>query len=197
MQSHLLAMVLLTSSQVRGVERPQPAPPPVRHIAAIHVRMGAEDRAVTLEMSAQAAQGGEEDDQPPALPVMPIRLTALEKDNFDRWLFAREPSERARQEHLKEVLDAKITRAASEHKLTESQRAKLRLAGRGDIKRFFDLVQKRRDDFEIERKDFRTGIAALRRLDELSSSYREGPFDSGSLFAKTLHKINTDRKAVR
>ena len=150
-------------------------------------------------MSEQTAEAGEEDDQLPALPVMPVRITmtALQRENFDRFLFDREPTERARQEHLKGVLDAKIARAASEHKLTDSQRAKLGLAGRGDIKRFFDLVQKRRDDFEIERKEFRTGIAALRRLDGLSTTFREGPFGSDSLFEKTLHKINADRKGVR
>jgi hypothetical protein len=43
-------------------------------------------------------------------------------------------------------------------------------------------------------KTFDTGLAALRRLDEISPSYREGPFGSGSLFAKTLQKINNDRK---
>ena len=81
------------------------------------------------------------------------------------------------------------------YKLTDPQVAKLRLAGRGDIKRFFDEVRNRRDEFEIARKTFNSGLAALRRLDELSPSYREGPFGSGSLFAKTLQKINSDRKA--
>ena len=76
-------------------------------------------------------------------------------------------------------------------------RAKLRLAGRGDIKRFFDEVQRRRDDFESDRKTFKTGLPALRRLDELSPTYRHGPFGVGSLFAKTLQKINNDQKAGR
>jgi hypothetical protein len=149
-------------------------------------------------MPAQAAQAGDDDDPPPAQVVMPIRprMMVLDRDNFDRWLFAQEQSEPARQEHLNDALDARINLAVREHTLTPSQRAKLRLAGRGDIKRFFDHVQQRRDEFEIARKDFNIGLAALRRLDELSPIYRDGPFGAGSLFAKTLHKINNDRKAV-
>jgi hypothetical protein len=192
MQIQLVAMLILTLlTQLIGDERARPAAVQVR---AIQIRMGEESRRLTLETPAQA---DEDDDQPPARPVMPIRIEsmALDRDNFDRWLFSLELSERARQEHLKEILDAKIGLAASAHALTDRQRAKLRLAGRGDIKRFFDEVQKRRDLFEIDRKDFRTGLAALRRLDELSPIYREGPFGAGSLFAKTLHKINNDRKA--
>jgi hypothetical protein len=49
----------------------------------------------------------------------------------------------------------------------------------------------------MERKTFRTGLNALRRLGELSPIYRDGPFGSGSLFAKTLFKINDDLKVGR
>jgi len=150
-------------------------------------------------MPAHAGPAGEdeEDDPHPALPVMHLNLgtAVVERDNFDRWLFGQELSERARQEYLKGILDAKINLAARAQELTDPQRAKLRLAGRGDIKRFFDEVQKRRDDFEIHRMNFNTGLRALQRLDALSTRYREGPFGDGSLFAKTLNRINNDRTA--
>ncbi len=199
MQSQLVAMLILTSStQIRGDERPQPQPPPVRSITTIRFRAaaGGEAHELTLEMPAPAA---EDDDQPPARPVMRLDLNnaMLERENFDRWLFPHDQSQYARDEHLKELLDAKIDLAALTHTLTGPQRAKLRLAGRGDIKRFFDEVQMRRDEFEIDRKTFNTGLAALRRLDDLSPTYRVGPFGAGSLFAKTLHKINNDRKTGR
>jgi hypothetical protein len=79
--------------------------------------------------------------------------------------------------------------------LTEADRAKLRVAGRGDIKRFFDQVEDRRRDFEVDRRPFKTGLVALRRLEPLSRLYQDGPFGDSSLFAKTLRKINDDRKA--
>jgi hypothetical protein len=199
MQCQLVVMLILTSStQVRGDDRARPEPQLARQLTGIHIQIAGKTRELTLEMPAQAAQAGDDEDPPPAQPVMPlhIRMLVLDRDNFDRWLFAHEQSERARQEHLNELLDAKIDLTAKAHTLTPSQRAKLRLAGRGDIKRFFDHVQTRRDAFEIDRKDFNTGLAALRRLDELSPAYRDGPFGVGSLFAKMLQKINNDRKAV-
>jgi hypothetical protein len=85
-------------------------------------------------------------------------------------------------------------RDAQEHKLTDRQRAKLKLAGRGDIKRFFDRVEESRIDFEVQRQTFRTGRTALLRLDPLLQVYREGPFGDGSLFAKTLRRISDDPK---
>jgi hypothetical protein len=133
MQIQLVAMLILTSSaQVRGDQRPIPEPPRAQHVTTIHLMTRGQSHELTLEMP------------------------ALGRGNFDRWLFAREPSERARQEHLTDILDAKINIAATAHHLTDRERAKLRLAGRGDIKRFFDEVQKRRDDFEIERREFVT-----------------------------------------
>jgi hypothetical protein len=197
MQSQLVAMLILTSStQIRGDERPQPKPPPARLVTAIHLRGAAgETHELTLEFPAQA---GDDDDQPPARPVMlDLNNAMLERENFDRWLFPHELSERARADHLKEILDARIVVVAQANKLTDRERAKLRLAGRGDIKRFFDEVQKRKDRFEIDRKSFNDGLATLRRLDELSPTYRDGPFGPDSLFVKTLHKIRNDRNTGR
>ena len=119
----------------------------------------------------------------------------VERENFERWLFADEQTEGARQSHLDDLLRAKIENAYREHNLTWPQRAKLQLAGRGDIKRFFDQVADKRNAFEIERKTFDTGLAALRRLDPLVQIYQQGPFGDGSLFAKTLHRITDDQKA--
>ncbi len=197
MQTQLVMMLILTSTaQLRADERPRPEPPLVLPVTTIHVRTAGETHELTLEMPAPDDEG---DDPPPAQPVGRFNwnMAMLDRDNFDRWLFPHEQSETARQEHLRDILDAKIGVAASAHKLTDLERAKLRLAGRGDIKRFFDEVQKRKDQFETDRKNFNTGLEALRRLDALSPTYRDGPFGPGSLFAKTLHKIDNDRKTGR
>jgi hypothetical protein len=82
------------------------------------------------------------------------------------------------------------------HHLTESKRAKLRLAGRGDIKRFFDQVEDRRQQFETDRQSFRTGLADLQRLEPLTQVYRDGPFGDGSLSAKTLSRFHNDQEAA-
>jgi hypothetical protein len=194
MQTQLVMMLFLTSSaQLRADDGPRPEHTRVWPVTTIHLRTAGEIHELTLEMP---PPDGEGDDPPLAQPVGRLNLNTamLVRVNFDRWLFPHEQSETARHDHLKEILDARIVVVAQANKLTDRERAKLRLAGRGDIKRFFDEVQKRKDQFEIDRKSFNTGLATLRRLDELSPTYRDGPFGPGSLFAKTLHKINSERK---
>lgn len=125
-------------------------------------------------------------------PVGRIDLNAavVDPENFDRWLFGDEQSDGERKRHLENLLRARIEVVVW---LTESQRSKLRLAGRGDIKRFFDEVEDRRSRFEIDRRRFKTGRAALMQLDRLSQTYEKGPFGDGSLFAKTLQRIQGRR----
>ena len=65
-----------------------------------------------------------------------IQAAVVERENFDNWLFADEPTEEARSRHLDRILRARVEAAAREHMLTDAERAKLRLAGKGDIKRF-------------------------------------------------------------
>jgi hypothetical protein len=123
-----------------------------------------------------------------------LKTTVVERANFDRWLFDDGRSEQGRQRHLEDILDAKVEIAGLVYKLNGPQREKLRVAGRGDIKRFFDQVADRRREFEIERRSFQTGRAALARLAPLSQTYQLGPFGAGSLFTKTLRKINDERE---
>jgi hypothetical protein len=199
MKNHLLAMLILTSwTQERAGEGPLPAPPRVRHAATIGLMVDGNGRRITLEMPVQPTEDAEADDHLPAQPVMRINIktAVLERENFDRWLFNGGQSEETCLRHFDDILHAKVEMATGKHKLTDPQRAKLRLAGRGDIKRFFDQVQDRRTAFEVERQSVNSGLAALRRLDELSRLCRVGPFGDGSLFVKTLHRINDDQEAA-
>ena len=195
MQTQLVMMLILASTaQLKADDKSRPEHLRVWPVTTIHFRTAGEVHELTLEMP---APDGEDDEPPPAQPPIGgfnLNRAMLVSDNFDRWLFPRELSERARVDRLKEILDARIVDVAQANKLTDHECAKLRLAGRGDIKRFFDEVQKRKDQFEIDRKSFNTGLATLRRLDELSPTYRDGPFGPGSLFVKTLHKIRNDRQ---
>ena len=194
MPYRLFAMLTLASwAQVTGDQRMLPESPPPFH--AVHVLIGSYQppRAVTIERPAPP------DDDPPLARLdllITNDLVAVERENFDRWLFNDSgQGKAARLRHLERILQAKLDVAVRSHHLTAPQRLKLRVAGRGDIKRFFDQVENRRNDFEIQRRRFNSGIAALCRLQPLSQLYREGPFGDGSLFAKMLHKINDDRKA--
>jgi hypothetical protein len=199
MKLRLLAMLILASwARVKGDETLRPEPSGQTIVVGVGGTVGGKQqiRQITLTMPAPPARDDEEDVHPPAWPGgrLDFNAAVVEQENFERWLFPDEQSEEARQRHLNNILGAKIENI-SPHKLTGPQRAKLQLAGRGDIKRFFDRVQDKRRAFEIDRKTFKTGLAALRGLDALSQVYQEGPFGAGSLFAKTLHRFNDERKA--
>jgi hypothetical protein len=189
-------LVLTLWAQGRGDQRPLPEPAPVRY-AAIRVRLAGDAREISLEMPNQSAPAEERDDPPPVRPPRGVHITAmvLSRENFDRWLFADGRSERARQRYLEVLLERRIEVAALVYRLAAPQRAKLQLAGRGDIKRYFDEVQDRRSRFEIDRRNFDAGLAALRGLAPLSRIYQLGPYGNGSLFAKTLRRIIDDREA--
>jgi hypothetical protein len=200
MSCRLAAMLILTScAQVIGERRPLPEPPRGRAGVSVGVMIGGNGqfRRITLTMPAPPVPADEDDDPRPAQPVgrLNINSAVVDSENFDRWLFDDNLSDRARQEHLEDTLDAKVRRAVLLHKLTSPQKAKLRIAGKGDIKRFFDEVEGKRSEFEKDRQTYRTGRAALQRLVPLSQLYQDGPFGEGSLFAKTLHRINDDQKA--
>ena len=198
MSCQLLTMLFLASlTQEKNNRAPMPAQPVGVQIVNIRVGIGRnrEVRQITLSMPAPP----DEDEELPAPRNIPFNIltSVVEPENFDRWLFAEDRAEADRHRHLNDILRSKVNVAASAHQLTDEQRAKLRLAGRGDIKRFFDQVEDRRRDFENERHNFRAGFAALQRLEPLTQMYREGAFGDGSLFAKTFSKINNDQKADR
>jgi hypothetical protein len=187
MQCQVLAMMLLVSC---AQEKPFQVPENKlqRRDFLLRLAIATERRRITLEA-------------PMHLPValddparVALEMNVLERENFDRWLFPDDLSQEDRRQHLEDALDARVQLAVLNYKLSFPQKMKLRLAGKGDIKRFFDQVEDRRNAFETERKDIKVGVAALHRLSDLSRLYREGPFDDDSLFAKTLHRIEEEEK---
>ena len=132
---------------------------------------------------------------------MPIRFdlndAVLERENFDRWIFGDGMDEERRRIKLQSILTEKIDRATKDHDLNPAEFRKLRLAGSGDMKRFFDRVEECRPEFEVARKNFNAGRMVLRELEPLSTEFQNGPFGDDSFFAKTLKKIEDDSKGRR
>ena len=164
--------VIVKPGAQAGGEGQVPVRPRLRPVPAIRVKYQDDPRVISLEILVPPAPATAGADPPPARPIAPIDLktAVVERENFDRWLFADAGYEAAHQSYLDAMLRAKVD-AAARRKLTDPQRAKLQLAWQGDIKRFLDEVQTRRNDFKTERKNFKTGRAALRRLEPLSKLY--------------------------
>ena len=90
---------------------------------------------------------------------------------------------------LDNLLGRQVEAAKDKHGLSTAQVEKIRLAGRGDIKRLIDQVEARRKEFEVVRMNVQEGRQYLSDLLPMRSAYRNGPFDEQSLFAKTLRTI--------
>jgi hypothetical protein len=79
--------------------------------------------------------------------------------------------------------------------LTELQKKKLRLAGRGDIKRFFDKIDEKRAKVVNTKHDQAQANAIFQEVQQLQFTYNSGVFGDASIFAKTVKKTLTDEQS--
>jgi len=136
----------------------------------------------------------DDDDEPDGIAPPPRRFIVA-KQTFNQYILggAGDPDSRA---HLESLLSRRIEAIDRQRRLTPAQKTKLLLAGRGDIKRLFDRIEDERKQFELLRTDLRACQLFLRELQPLAQTMQQGPFDDGSLFAKTLEKMLKAEAAV-
>lgn len=108
-------------------------------------------------------------------------------DNFDQWVFGGRniPSIRAR---LDSLLALQIDDADRMCGLTDLQRKKLQLAGKGDVKHFFDRVAEKKRRFQLVKNDQNKIGEIFQEIQPLQTALNSGPFDEGSIFFKTIRK---------
>ena len=93
----------------------------------------------------------EEEDE---VAVQPNRAVfMLTDDQFDQWVFGGPRNSRAGRDKLDSLLTLQVDDVARMCALSEAQKKKLLLAGRGDIKRFFDKVEEKRKKFAKVKND--------------------------------------------
>ncbi len=183
--------------QRQRVVRRRPDPPPGGQVVGVATNVDGQQviHYVTVTMPGEKKPDAEDDeDEPKPRPIVRLNIQAaiLDRENLDRWVFDEDGTAERRWKHLEKLLASKIDSDTRGRTLTAAQQARLRVAGRGDVKRFFDQVEEERARFEKDRQSWRTGFTALRRLDPLAKIYAEGPFGAESLYAKTLRKIKAE-----
>ena len=127
--------------------------------------------------------------KPEPLPIIPA------EDSFDDWAFGGKEGEKRFRNQLDTLLQTKGPKEVEQiFRLTEPQRRKLKLAGRGDIQRLLEMVDDARKEFQLARLNIRrlTELQKDLRLVELRVS--DGLFEMGSLFAKTLRKMIDEKQ---
>ena len=79
--------------------------------------------------------------------------------------------------------------------ITEAQKNKLRLAGRGDIKRFFDKVEALKRKFQQGQNDPNANI--WQEIQPLQVELNAGLFGDDSIYAKTIRRTLSPEQAAR
>jgi hypothetical protein len=118
------------------------------------------------------------------------------RNAFDTILFGPQHADTIRT-RLDRLLAMKIDAIEKIYGLTGAQRQKLELAGRGDIKRFFDRVESCREDFPGQTQGGDVSRELANEICRLRIAVDRGSFDDGSLFTKTLRKVLTPEQASR
>lgn len=190
-RQQVLRLQLATETISKSVQPRRPGAQPLRFIRSRTLSAEQADEVLNVG-PAVLADNVLVFDEPENVQIQPRAVTRLSRTTFDRWLFGNMTTEKSRQEWLEALLDEQIAPLARKYHLTVDQQAKLRLAGQGDIKRFFGRAEEKRLGFEEARKEIRKGLTYLNNMDVLCSEFEFGPFRDQSLFGKIWAKMLSD-----
>ena len=124
----------------------------------------------------------------------------MNDDQFDQWVFGGGGpvnSGAARRNRLESLLTLQVDDVGKACKLSEIQKRKLILAGKGDIKRFLDKVDEKRKKFDKVKTDQNKVNEIYQELQPLQVTLNSGLFTEGSIFSKTLKKTLEGEQATR
>jgi hypothetical protein len=131
-------------------------------------------------------------------PARPQAQFTITDEQFERWIFGRAANAQAAREGLGSRLASKIEQLDAMYALAPGQKKKLKVAGRGDIKRYFDRVRDQKARIDRARGDRAQVRAILLELRPLAGNLGyEGVFDDGSLFSKTLKKTLSPEQCAK
>jgi hypothetical protein len=126
--------------------------------------------------------------------MVTLRIT---DEQVDRIVFGTQRDAATARRLLDSRLKSRIEYIQRLYGLTAQERARLHLAGRGDIKRFFDRVEDARGRAQLAAQD-RIGFErTIRELHALSQHYESGIFDDESLSAKALTRILKEKQLTQ
>ena len=147
-----------------------------------------------LGAPAQAQVLNDNEDLVEEVVVQPVFVMADE--NFEQWIFREFQNAAGARGRLDSLLMLNIESVAQVCGLSEAQRQKLWLAGRGDIKRFFDSVDELRRKFQAVKTDQNRLQELFREVQPLHSTFAAGPFGETSIFSKALKNTLTSEQAA-
>ena len=161
------------------------------HLAARSWRLSDRD-----EPAGRRYWGEEEEVENNAVLQPAQAVFMMTDDQFDQWVFGGPRNSRAGRNKLDSLLTLQVDDVARMCTLSEAQKKKLLLAGRGDIKRFFDKVEEKRKKFAKVKND-QTKFNEIYRTGTAASALNSGLFGDGSIYSKTIRRVLSEEEDVR
>jgi hypothetical protein len=155
---------------------------------------------VREEAAAQppAEEPGEDEEAGENVRMRANMAFVMSDEQFDQWVFGGPMnSGAARRNKLESLLTLQVDDVGRACHLSELQRRKLILAGKGDIKRFLDKVDEKRKKFDKVKSDQNKVGEIYQELQPLQVALNSGLFNEGSIFAKTLRTSLASDQAAR
>ncbi len=123
-------------------------------------------------------------------------FTGWTDETFDQWVFGQRTAAASRT-RLLSLLTLQIEDVDRTCGLTDAQKAKLELAGKGDVKHLYDRVAEKKRRFQAVKNDRNKIGNIFQEIQPLQSAFNSGPFDDGSIFFKTITRTLDDSQGAK
>jgi len=160
-------------------------------------------RRVALTLAVLAFVGGsnvahaqDDVDVEDAPAVEPQQRFVVADKNFDQWVFGGRGNAAAVRKRFDSQLSLQVEELERICGLSEDQKKKLQLAGRGDIKWLFDQVDVLRKKFQLVKNDQSKFNEFWQDVQPFQVVFSQGAFGSGSFFNKTLKNTLTSEQVA-
>jgi hypothetical protein len=140
---------------------------------------------------------GHAQEEPAAAPVVVMKEFAVPDDQFDQMVFQQDRNAAGARKRLDALLTLQVEDIDRACQVTGAQRQKLQLAGRGDIKRFFNRCDEVRQRFQLVRHDQHKVQEVWQEVGPLQRTLQSGLFHDGSLLHKSLRGTLTAEQLAR
>lgn len=142
--------------------------------------------------SGTVAMAQDDDDDPPAEALLgqpQVQNFEMPENQFDQWVFQNFPTAAAARKKLDQMLTLQMDDVDRACQLSEVQKKKLQLAGRGDMMQFFEQVEVVRKKFLLVRKDQQKFNEIWQDISPLQVKFQAGLFSDDSFYHKTLRNM--------
>lgn len=153
--------------------------------------------ALAMTAAGPAAAPAQQRPAAKLVPPVAVQRNVWPDEQFERWAFGQTTNAAGARRRFDELLAVQIDEIDRTCHLSDVQKTKLRLMGMGDVKRVFEAYEKAKQQFNLLGNDIQQlqDVAPLVR--PVMEAAQAGPFQAGSLFAKSLRHVLTDEQFAR